>query len=130
MADAASPAFFAAKEHLGIHLNEHAHDLQTVINQSDKLILVYVYDSGKLNEEESGQDWSILNHLFMKVLEELKGGYVETYVLDCAIEHPEIDPEINLKYLCEQRETFQPVFTLYKPAEIKINPYTGKEMPV
>lgn len=66
----------------------------------------------------------------MKVLEELKGGYVDTYVLDCAVEHPVIDPEINLKYLCEKRDTYQPVFTLYKPAEIKINPYTGKEMPV
>lgn len=46
LADSSDPNFFANKEHLGIHLNEHAHDLQTVINQSDKLVLVYVYHSG------------------------------------------------------------------------------------
>lgn len=126
--DSTLPDFFAGKQHLGIHLNEHAHDLNTVINESDKLVLVYVYHSG--SHIEDGQDWSILNHLFMKVLDELKGGYVETYVLDCMVEHPVIDPDINLDYLCNKRDSKQPVFTLYKPAEIKVNPYTGKEMPV
>ena len=67
--------------------------------------------------------------MFLKVLEELKGGYVTTYAIDCAVEHEEIDPSINVKQICE-RENFQPVFNLYKPAEVKINPYTGKEMPI
>lgn len=66
----------------------------------------------------------------MKVFEELKGGYVDTYVFDCAYEFPEVDPHINLDYLCNKRDSNQPVFTLYKPPEIKINPYTGKEMRV
>jgi len=72
-----------------------------------------------------GQDWNILDLMFHKVLEELKGGYVTTYAIDCDVEHPVIEPKVNLKQICEAEE-FQPVFTLYKPAEMRINPYTGK----
>ena len=99
------------------------------IEESDKLSLVYIMHSG-IETDSRGQQWSILDSLFLKVLEELKGGYVTTYVIDCADEHPEVDPAVNLKHLCEGREEFQPVFTLYKPPEIKINPYTGKKMPI
>ena len=67
--------------------------------------------------------------MFSKVLDDLKAGYVTTYAIDCATEHAEVDPKLNLKYICEDREEFQPMFHLYKPAEIKINPYTGKSMP-
>jgi hypothetical protein len=44
--------------------------------------------------------------MFMKVLEELNSGYVTTYAIDCAAEHPEIDPDVNLKYLCYEREDY------------------------
>lgn len=99
----------------------------TQINKSDKLVLVYIFHTG-ISHDANGQDWSMLDKMFFKVLEELKSGYVTTYVIDCADEHPEVDPEVVLKTICERKD-FQPVFTLYKPAEIKINPYTGKEMP-
>ena len=72
----------------------------------------------------------MLDAMFYKVLEELKGGYVQTFVIDCAVEHPEVDPGFNLNYICFERDNWMPVFNLYKPAEIKINPYTGKQMPV
>jgi hypothetical protein len=44
--DAPEPHIFTDMEHLDIHLNEHVADLMTVINQSDKLVLVYVFHSG------------------------------------------------------------------------------------
>lgn len=64
--------------------------------------------------------------MFLKVLEELNGGYVNTYAIDCAHEHAEVDSKLNLNQICNERDEFQPLFTLYKPPEIKINPYTGK----
>jgi hypothetical protein len=67
--------------------------------------------------------------MFFKVLEELKAGYVDTYAIDCAVEHPVVDKMINLKNVCEKEE-FQPVFQLYKPPEMRVNPYTGKDMPL
>jgi len=54
---------------------------------------------------------------------------VDTYAIDCAVEHPVVDKMINLKNVCEKEE-FQPVFQLYKPPEMRINPYTGKDMPL
>lgn len=68
--------------------------------------------------------------MFLKVLEELNGGYVDTYAIDCAVEHEETDPKLNLNHLCKERDEFQPYFTLHKPPEVRINPYTGKSMPV
>ena len=62
------------------------------------------------------------------VLEQLEGGYVDTYVFDCAADLSNMDPNINLAQLCE-RDPFMPTFNLFKPAEIKTNPYTGKPMP-
>jgi hypothetical protein len=69
--------------------------------------------------------------MFIKVLDELKDGYLNTYAIDCADinEDTETDPLLNLRPMCD-REDFQPIFTLFKPPEMKINPYTGKEMPV
>ena len=90
-------------------------------------MLLYIFHSGK-TRDDAGQDWTMLDKMFIKVLDELKGGYVTTYAIDCAVEHPVVDPKLNLKTLCE-REAWQPVFTLYKPAEIRVNPYTGKTMP-
>ena len=51
-----------------------------------------------------------------------------TYVFDCASDLSEMDPNVNIKALCD-RDPFMPTFNLFKPAEIKINPYTGKKMP-
>ena len=93
------------------------------------LSLLYIMHSG-ITHDEHGQDWGMLDQMFLKVLEELKGGYVSTYVIDCASEHPEVDPAFNLNHICHERDQWMPVFNLYKPAEIKINPYTGKQMPV
>ena len=38
--------------------------------------------------------------MFVKVLEELKGGYVTTYAIDCNYEHKEVDPKVNFKHVC------------------------------
>ena len=120
---------FANKRHLDIYLNEHVHDLMDQIEKSDKLSLVYFFNSA-IQFDSNGQDWTILDAMFVKVLEELKGGYVTTYAIDCNYEHKEVDPKVNFKHVCQDREEFQPIFTLYKPPEIKVNPYTGKTMPV
>lgn len=37
---------FLDKGHLDIHLNEHVHDLMSVIEASDRLSLVYIFHSG------------------------------------------------------------------------------------
>ena len=54
-------------------------------------MLVYVFHS-QVTSDSTGQDWGILNQMFAKVLEELKGGYLTTYAIDCAVEHGETDP--------------------------------------
>ena len=68
--------------------------------------------------------------MMLMVLEQLDGGYVDTYVFDCADKENwgDIDPNVNIGNICD-KEPFQPVFSLFKPPEIKTNPYTGKPMP-
>lgn len=87
---------FADREDIGIHLNEHVHRLMDVIDASDKLSLLYIFNSKITIDPESGQDWRGLDNMFVKVLEELKRGYVTTYAVDCAFEHADIDPKMNL----------------------------------
>ena len=43
-----------------------------------------------------GQDWTMLDRMFVKVLEELKGGYLNTYAINCAAEHAEWDSGLAL----------------------------------
>ena len=86
---------FLDKGHLDIHLNEHVEDLMSVIEASDRLSLVYVFHSD-IETDSHGQNWRILDEMFLKVLEELNGGYVDTYAIDCAVEHPNVDPKLNL----------------------------------
>ena len=62
-----------------------------VVNASDRLVLLYIFNSN-IKMDSMGQDWTILDAMFLKVLEEVKGGYVTTYAVDCAAEHPVIDP--------------------------------------
>jgi len=72
----------------------------------------------------------MLDKLFWQVLEDLGSGYVNTYAVDCASEHPDgMDRYLQIKEWCE-REVWEPVFFLYKPPEMRINPYTGKHVPV
>ena len=98
------------------------------------LTLIYLYNS-KMRKDLDGKDWSILDDIFLKVLNELQFGYVTTYVIDCAANHTSYDPKEMYKYLCEERvrhdpPQFTPLFTLYKPPDVSINPYTGKKNPV
>ena len=86
---------FVGKEHLDIYLNEHVHDLMETIEASDRLSLVYIFHS-EIDTDSQGQNWRILDLMFLKVLEELNGGYVTTYAIDCAAEFQEIDPKVNL----------------------------------
>lgn len=124
----AAENIFANKEHLDIYLNQHVHDLQSVIDESDQLVFVYLKHSD-FTSDSHGQNWSMLDNLFLKVLEDLKGGYVKTFVIDCADKHEVFDPSMSIQQMCYDREEFSPIFNLYKPSEIAINPYTGKKMP-
>ena len=121
---------FADKEHLGIYLNKNVANLYETMDASDQLSLLYIYHPLKTIDEENGQDWGMLDLMFSNVLEGLGQGYVNTYAVDCASEHPDgMDEKLELKIWCE-REVFEPVFRLYKPPEIRSNPYTGKHVPV
>ena len=123
-------SLFANKEHLGIYLNKHVTNLMATMDASDKLSLLYIFDSTKSIDERSGQDWTMLDLMFSDVLEHLGRGYVNTYAIDCAAEHPDgFDKEIDLKGWCN-REEWEPAFFLYQPPEIRVNPYTGKHVPV
>jgi len=46
----------------------------------------------------------MLDNLFLHVLTDLQGGYLNTYVFDCAIERPEKDPQINFEHICDAEE--------------------------
>ena len=75
----------------------------------------------------------MLDGMFHSVLAELKFGYVTTYAFDCAVEHPEVSEEANVQAMCGRSgddKTFTPIFILYKPPELAVNPYTGSKMPV
>ena len=80
----------AGKEHLDIYLNKHVPELKQVMEASDRLSLLYVFHS-EITTDSNGQDWRMLDNLFLKVLEELKGGYVTTYAIDCAFGHTDYD---------------------------------------
>lgn len=100
------------------------------MNANDTLQLVYVLDSMSTTERDN-QDWRVLDLMFINNLVELEGGYVTTYAYDCAwTDAVRIDWELFRKnYGCE-KHPFQPHFSLRKPPDIKINPYTGKKMPL
>ena len=119
---------FADREDIGIYLNKHVENLTDVMDASDKLSLLYIFNSD-ISHDAHGQDWRILSSMFIKVLDELKGGYVNTYAIDCAVKHETVDPKINLDAICGV-ENWQPVFHLFKPPEVRVNPYTGKTMPI
>ncbi len=70
-----------------------------VIESSDKLVLLYIMHSD-ITHDKNGQNWGTLDLMFLKVLEDLKAGYVTTYAIDCAADHPETDPHIQLDYIC------------------------------
>lgn len=69
--------------------------------------------------------------MFLNTIEELEGGYVTAFVYDCAwTGASKMDYKaFKTKYGCD-RQPFQPSFTLWKTSDIKINPYTGKRMPL
>lgn len=91
---------FKNREDIGIYLNKYVDRLTQVWDESDQLSLFYILHSDKVIDD-SGQDWTTLDRMFIKVLEELKGGYVTTYAVDCADEHPNIEEGIALKKICE-----------------------------
>ena len=66
--------------------------------------------------------------MILMVLETLEGGYVDTYVFDCAADLGNME-ESNIKQVCD-KDPFMPTFNLVRPPEIRINPYTGKPMPM
>ena len=87
------------RQDLDISYNKHVANLRSVLEGSDKLSLLYIVHSDK-KMDANGQDWTMLDRMFLKVLDELKGGYVDTYVVDCATEHPQFDPDLNLQQIC------------------------------
>ena len=91
---------FRDKEDLNIYLNYNVGNLTKMWDESEVLSLLYIFHSDKSVDKDTGQDWTTLDKMFLKVLEELKGGYVNTYAIDCADEHPEVDPAVNLKKVC------------------------------
>lgn len=75
----------------------------------------------------------LLDRLIHSVLADLKFGYVTTYAIDCALEHPDDDGGANIGRMCgrsKSGDSFQPTFLLYRPPEIAVNPYTNAKMPV
>ena len=69
--------------------------------------------------------------MFLNTLIELEGGYATTYAYDCAWDDAtKFDfSEFRTRFGCDKKP-FQPHFSLHKSPDIKINPYTGKKMPL
>ena len=61
----------ANKEHLNIYFNEHVTDIGQTMENSDLLTLLYITSSEKTFDERSGQDWTMLDNLFLQVLTDL-----------------------------------------------------------
>ena len=75
----------------------------------------------------------MLDRLIHSVLAELKFGYVTTFAVDCALDHAKVDEGADIERMCgrtKEADSFQPVFLLYKPPEIAVNPYTNAKMTV
>ena len=115
------------QEDLDIHYNKHVEDILVTMEANDRLNLLYIVNSN-MQIDATGQDWTILDQIFLKVLSDLQPGYIITYVMDCAEDRSFVSEGINLHEFCALTDKFQPNFTLYGPAEIKVNPYTGKPM--
>lgn len=121
---------FADKGNLGIFWNLDVESLDDYMDNVDTLQLIYVMDSSSTVERDN-QDWRVLDLMFMNNLTELEGGYVTTYAYDCAWDGAtKFDmAAFRTKFGCDKRP-FQPNFSLRKSPDIKINPYTGKKMPL
>jgi hypothetical protein len=59
------------------------------------------------------------------VLEELKG-YFKFYAFDCR--HEQVAKSQRFSQVCDKQD-YLPYFSVIKPAEVRVNPYTGKPMP-
>ena len=96
----------------------------------DTLNFMYVYDSTTTLERDK-QDWRVLDLMFYNTIVELEGGYVNAFVYDCNwTGATKMDwGAFRKRYGCD-RTPYQPSFILYKLPDIKINPYTGKRMPM
>ena len=63
------------REDLDIYFNKHVDRVISMMEDQDVLSLVYIIHS-EITHDANGQDWGLLDQMFLKVLEELKGGYV------------------------------------------------------
>ena len=59
------------------------------------------------------------------MLEELKG-YFKFYAFDCR--HEQVAKSQRFSQVCDKQD-YLPYFSVIKPAEVRVNPYTGKPMP-
>jgi len=123
-------SIFADKEEKGIFWNLDVPSVEEEMEKFDTLNFLYVYDS-KTTVERDQQDWRVLDLMFFNTLEELEGGYATAFVYDCAwTGATQMDYKaFKTKYGCDKRP-FQPNFSLWKTPDIKVNPYTGKRMPL
>ena len=93
---AQSESMLKDKEHLDIYYNKHADNVSKVIEASDKLTMFYVCHTG-LEPEQQQQNWAILDNMIAMVLEQLEGGYLETYVYDCGtLDLENVDPSVSI----------------------------------
>lgn len=69
--------------------------------------------------------------MFLNTLSELEGGYVTTFAYDCQWKGAKnMDYEAFKKHWGCEKSPYQPAFVLYKTPDIRVNPYTGKRMPL
>ncbi|CDW85441.1 UNKNOWN [Stylonychia lemnae] len=102
----------------GVILNYKPSQFEEEIQKkSDQLVFLYVFDS----EQQKSQQ---MNDQIMKpILEELKN-YCQWYAYDC--HEPEVKDSKKFK-MCEN-EDHTPFLQLFKPPEMKLNPYTNQPM--
>lgn len=123
-------SIWANKQDQGIYWNLDVPDLEAHMQQTDTLKFLYVYDS-KTSIERDQQDWRVLDLMFVQTIQELEGGYVTAFAYDCQWKDArQLDfDSLKKRFGCDKRP-FQPAFTVWKTPDIRVNPYTGKKMPL
>lgn len=78
----------------------------------------------------------MLDNMIVDTISSIGQGYISTFAYDCqsdVVKNLKSDGSavINFTEVCADKpdKNYMPSFQIHKPAEIKINPYTGKEMP-
>lgn len=110
------------------HFNMDLRQAQEWMHTTDTLVLTIVGSHDETMNPTDLQRMDTFDWIIKEALQELRGGYVETFYYECEWpDRPEQAGTVDFS-VCRDTKNFNPHFVLLQPPDIKLNPYTGKPM--